>query len=342
MGCNPALADTEISGFAYNTTFGDQHWQQSRSVVAANFDYTTNVVDVRGQFSTYENEPIRRLTIGRTFNSYKDGHISIRAGRFSRVDSFFNNVVDTPAASGMDILPMAGYNYRMFQGSFTIMDGIKVDTYNHFGDHALSLHYSKGMMVIPDQKEYQNEVLHKVYPGISLDSMVGDTIEFHHEWHNWHSYVSKTLYGATSERLANDTTSHYVATNAHQADYTLRKAGVKYENDLGFVMVERSEGNTETYSITGNTTAIGVAYDTSKTLGWYFMDTWTAYVGQSYGENVTSKTEAKDGFIGVTKRVGRLTVSTAFHEGKGQGWMRYEANSPYEWQSYVISTTYQF
>ena len=340
MGCNVEAA--EISGFAYATVFGDDNWQKDRSVVAVNIDHMTDVVDIRGQVSTYANAPIRRLTIGHTFNTYRDGSLTVRAGRFSRVDSFFDNVLDSPSASGMALLPMAGYNYRMFQGAFTLMDGVKISAQQHFGDHMISGHYSRGYMVIPDQKEYQNEVLHKVYSGIRLDSMIGDTIELHHEYGNFHSYISKTLYGANAVLIASDATSKYVAANAHQADYTLRKFGVRYDNDDLFVMVERSEGNTETYATNGATKARGFAYDTSRTVGVYLANSWTVYAGQSYGENVVAKTEAKDGFIGLTKRVNRLTISADYHEGNGQGWTDYTAVAPYTWRSYVLSTTYQF
>ena len=342
MGCNVAEASTEVSGFAYATMFGDDHWQKDRYAVAMNVDYMTDVVDIRGQVSSYENAPVRRLTIGRTFNTYKDGSMTIRAGRFSRVDSFFDNVVDAPASSGVAMLPLAGYNYRMFQGAFTLMDGVKLDAQQHFGDHMISAHYSKGYMVVPDQLEYQREVLRGVYQGIHLASNSGDTLELHHEYGNFHTYVSKSLYSASTSLLANDATSKYVAKNAHEADYTLRKAGARYDGDKFFVMVEHAEGNTETYSITGVTKARGFAIDRSKMIGIYLPERWTVYGGHSHGENVTAKTDARDGYIGFTKRFDKLTISADYHEGRGQGWMRYEASKPYEWKSTVVSTTYQF
>ena len=342
MGCNPVFADTEVTGFAYNTHFGDQHWQSDRNVLAINVDNMNDYLDTRAQFTNNEYAAIRRATIGKTIHITGGTHLTLQAGRMSRVDSFFNNLVDSPAASGMAVLPMGGYNYRMLQGSFSIADGWKADLQGHLGDHLIHGHWTHGYMTVMDQMNYQQEVLKKQVQGIQLNSMIGDTWELHHEFGNFHEYISRTLYGATTELTQSNATSRYYATNAAKALYDLNKYGIRYDDDNFFAMAEYSSGYSHTYSQSGQKTSITDAWDQSGTVGVYFGDRWSAYIGQSYGRNLTAHTEARDDYFGVTKRWDRLTISADYHDGKSQAWMKYDAVAPYEWKSMVVSTTYQF
>lgn len=337
-----AESNTEFSGFAYTTQFGDAKWQESKSIVAMNVDHMHDWFDFRAQVSTYESSPVRRLTIGSTFSVSTRSHATVQLGRMSRVNSFFDNVVDTPAASGMALLPMAGYSYRMFQGAFVLADGIKADYALAFNDHMITTHYTHGYMVIPDQKEFKLEVLKKNVDGITLEPMIGDTVELHHEYKSIHTYVSRSRYAATTTLQGTSTLAKYYYANANIAKYDLDKIGVKYDDSLFFVMLEYTTGYSATYSTVGVRTAKTDAWDQATVLGLYIDNGWFVYTGESIGTNLTAKTNAIDRFTGLTKRSGKVTLSAAYHEGRGQGWMRYEALTPYEWKSLVTSLTVQF
>ena len=104
-----AHAETELSGFIYNTSFGDNHWQKDRTILAVNVDSMNDYVDVRAQFANYEYAVVRRATLGKTIHIGNGDSATLQFGRMARVDSFFDNVLDTPAASGMAMLPNAGF-----------------------------------------------------------------------------------------------------------------------------------------------------------------------------------------------------------------------------------------
>lgn len=338
----PIESNTEISGFAYTTQFSDQSWHNSKTVMAINVDHMHKFFDIRWQITTYENSPIRRLSIGTTRYITEHSYATFQLGRVSRFNSFFDNIVDTPAASGMAMLPQAGYSYRMWQGAFVLADGAKLDYTLGIKDHLVTAHYTRGYMVIPDQKEFKLELLKKNIDGITFEPNDGNTFELHHECKDYHGYISTSRYAVNNTLQSNTPTAKYYYTNANIAKYDLYKAGLKYDNGKLFGLVEYTNGYSHVYSITGTLKAKTEAVDQAVVLGMYFGEGWFIYTGESLGTNLTAKTNALENFTGITKRLKSLTMSVAYHEGRGQGWMKYEALPPYEWKSVVTSVTYQF
>lgn len=339
-----ANSTTEMSGFAYRTNFGDDKWQQSKSVIAINVDHMHELFNVRAQISSYENSPIRRLTIGKTFRLFdvEKSHTTIQVGRVSRINSFFDNVIDTPATTNMAILPMAGYSYRMFQGAFVLVDGFKIDQTIIIDNHMFTMHYTYGDMFIPNQKEFKLEVLKKDISGITLESQIGNTVELHHEYDCWHTYISKSKYSSSTTLQDSNATAKYYYNNANITKYDLDKVGIMFDNDNYFGMIEYTVGYSAAYSINDVRTAKSDAWDQSTVIGVYLNDGLFLYTGESIGRNLTAKRDAVERFTGVTKKNNNATLSIAYHEGSGQGWMRYEALGPYEWKSLVTSLTVQF
>jgi hypothetical protein len=237
---------------------------------------------------------------------------------------------------------MGGYSYRMFTGAFVMMDGVKLDTSWRASKHLVTLYTSAGYMVIPSQYDLKQELFHIDIAGVRLDPTLGSTVELHDEFGNWHTYIAKSEYRIESVDTGNTPTSRYIASNYATAEYILDRVGIKFDDNNFFAIVEYLNGHTQAQNKTGRITSVVDAIDYSVTVGKYCGDGLSAYMGHTKGQNLTAKTNAEDMWVGGTKRVGSFTASLDYHVGYGQGWMRYDATPNYKWNSFVVSTTYQF
>ncbi len=125
----------QASGFLFGTYFSQHDWYADRQQIAINGDITSDWVNFRTQVNSRDDGTLRRVTIEKDFSIGKKGEVTLKYGRFARVNSFFDSVTDTPAAAGMALLPQSGYNYRMYDGSFVLMDGYQIVPKVHFGDN---------------------------------------------------------------------------------------------------------------------------------------------------------------------------------------------------------------
>ena len=338
----PAYADTELSGYAYTTIFSDHQWYDNRSVAAINGDFMYDHVAVRGQASTYPDIPIRRLTI-ETDTHIPNGELVVKVGRFSRVNGFYDNIVDTPASSHMAILPQSGYSYRLFSGAFSIMDGIKSETSWVVHDNRIATYLSYGHMVIPCQSDLQNEVLHKNIPFLELRSIPGYSAELHDEVGPFHIYIAESMYGVTMDSInSKDRTSNAVAKTYHVVHYHLDKVGIKFENDFWLASTEYFKGNTHAFTQTDVVTYHLDAEDFNVVLGAYVKEHWFVYTSKSHGHNLTAGTSNNENVYGVTYAYRPFTVSVEKHLGAGNGWQKYGVPPSADINSWVSTITYQF
>lgn len=348
----PAYAESEIemSGFAYATLFSDSNLHDNRYVTAMNADYSTDLLDFKGQISNYTESPIRRLTVERSFSIGKKSDVTIKLGRFSRINSLYNNILDTPASTSMAMLPMASYPYRFFSGAFTIMDGAKVDFQTKLGDHALSTHFSYGDLVIGSQDSLQNEFFRTTIKGMELASTPAYTVEQHYEHGDFKVYASRSEYNAYSKVTELNPTSNYIVSTYKTQNYHLDKAGIKWDNGKYLVMYEASNGDLTAASVINTPTYSETSTDNYLLVGFRPTPSVLIYTGQSISDgqinDMASRyiipTGNKDTFAGISSNFGKAFIALEYHRGSGQYWMKYDALAPHTWSSWVTSVAYQF
>lgn len=339
----PALAgepNYSINGFLYNTSFSQTSFHEPRTVLAVNFDADYGPLAFRAQAGTYD-ETVRRAVVEYSTNIGEVSDITYQAGRFARVDSFFNGIVDTPASSQMAMLPLAGYSYRMFNGAFVLMDGQQIVTTTRHDDIRYSFRAATGHMVIPSQKDIQLEAIHKTDSQLDMvNRKQSYDLGFHIETQNWHWYVARNYYTLNLETDAKDRLHKYIVSKYAEFDYTLDRAGVRYDNKKWFISTEQGNGRTFALSSKNVDTGKLIAEDMNVVTGIYYNNT-VFYTGYSEGRNRTAGTKNTDSFIGITQNYKRTTISLDYHNGNGIGWSKYVNGSP-NWSSFVASITYRF
>lgn len=345
-----ALADTfdpnfSYSGFVYHTHFSDKNFQDSRSVVAINGSVDFNNFAVRAQLST-TNTPIQRFVFEASAPIGEKTEIIAQIGRFGRTDPFNHTILDSPASSQVAMLPLAGYSYRMFNGSFTLMDGQQVRVVSRITPtNLLIVRAAYGKMVTDNQEDLQKEAFKRYSPEFEFDAPNKSyDLGIHYEIKNWQFFVSQNHYVATLKTTQPSRFNSAVAAMFENTEYTLKKLGIRYNSNNYVARVELNDGKTRTYSSKGIKTSELDARDYSLLFGKY-CGNHLIYVGKSLGINDTTKTRNVDNLVGVTyNRSSRWTVSIERHKGEGRGWMKYDLpeNKKSEWNSWVITTTYRF
>lgn len=329
-----------VSGFAYNTSFSNSSFQNSRSIVAVNLDADYAGFAARAQVGSYE-DPVRRAVLEYATNIGPSSDVVYQVGRFARVDSFFNGVVDNPASSQMDVLPFAGYSYRMFNGAFVLMDGQQVTASTRIEDARFSVRGAIGHMVIPSQKDIQMEALKRYDDQISMaNKSPSYDIGFHAETRDWHGYVARNYYTLGLETTASDRMHKYIVSRYNVFDYTLDRGGLRYDNKRWFVSYEQDHGETTAKNMDGVEVGRLTASSYNVVSGVYVGDS-VFYGGYSEGQNHTAGTTYSDSFIGATHNYRRLTFSLAYHVGQGKGWVKYGSDIDH-WNTFVASATYRF
>lgn len=335
-------AGVNFSGFLYNTTFSDNKFHDNRNIVAVNADIDYYNFAVRTQISNTP-DPIRRAVIEYAGPISEKTDFVYQIGRFSRIDSFSNTVLDSPASSQMAILPFAGYSYRMINGDFALMDGHQIQVSGRTPwDHLIRIKGSYGKGVVTEQDDLQKESIKRYDPNILLQSGSSNyDMSIHYETENTHSYIAQNHYQVLVNTNSKLPKYQFITFFNHEVEYIVTRYGFKYDNKKWFARTELILGNTESYSKTGSTTATSKSRDYNIVSGIY-LDNYVIYSGYSNGKNLTGGNQNTDHFVGITYNYNSvLTTSVEYHRGRGNSWMKYDSTSD-SWNSFVISTTLKF
>jgi hypothetical protein len=162
------------------------------------------------------------------------------------------------------------------------------------------------------------------------------------ESEKWSFYLSRNYYHTIQKTNSNHPLHKFIVSKFDEVDYMLDKAGIKYDDQKNTVSFEYSNGKTKTRDALGKKNSESNSEDYSiivgRNIGSYYV-----YGGRSLGKNHTAGTHNSDKFIGVTKNFNDLVVSVAYHQGQGNGWMKYDAPAGKDsWNTFVVSTSYTF
>ena len=336
--------NTQVSGYAFTTIFSDPSWYQNLSVAAVNVDYTNRLFAVRTQISTYQGDPIRRLTVEKDFSVSQKTESIVKVGRFPRLSSFYNSVTDTPADYGMALLPQSGYSYRMYNGSFILMDGVQTVTNIHTSSDLISIVSSYGYAVIPSQNDLNQEIYHtpQPVPNIQIDPNETYDLAIHHLHGPFHCYVALSDYKADVDPTVVTPQSYYLTQHYHSADYLTTRYGIQYTGDTWWAQTEFTQGVTSVLSAQGNQTMYSMSQDQNVVIGYRFNDENKAYVDGSQGRNLTAQTKSTDHVVGYTHTKHQWTESIEYHQGATEGGWRAYNSTITHWNLFVTSITYQF
>lgn len=333
------------SGYVYNTTFSDSAMHNSRNVLALNLDADYSNFAIRTQLANVNSDfKLRRLVGEAAFPVTSSIDVAYQIGRFGRVDSFYNGVLDSPSSYQMAILPFGGYSYRMFNGSFVLMDGQQVIIKQRVdAGSIISFRAAYGKMVIDEQSELQKEAIRTYINDIEMVPTTGSyDLGLHYETRRWHAYTARQYFKSSQKALSNSKQIQRLIDYFNNSEYTLDRYGIKYTNNTYYVQVESTHGKSFSYSANDTIIASINAYDYNYVFGYYVGD-GVIYVGQSYGANKTSNTTNNDKFVGATYNHEKMTVSLEYHVGEGRGWVKHDnPNDVYDWKTLVLSTTLKF
>jgi hypothetical protein len=331
-----------ISGYLYNTTWEDENFNENRTVAAVSGSIEGDNLALRGQVSTSD-LIVRRLTLEYSGTGLSTEHTAT-VGRFNRVESFFNNLLDAPSSTQMAVLPFGGYNYRMFNGSYVLLDGIGyTNKYKYNGGTLITTKVNYGNSVINSDKDVQLEAFKTYIPTIDVVSDPTFDISLKVERKGLQGYIARQHYKIHLEPKSSDPMTDAIVSTYKYTDYILYRAGIRKDYNNYFVSIEADKGETIVNSTHKTKSIYNKAMEYNVVLGTYIKD-FMLYTGVSRGKNLTTDTSNTDNFIGVTYNYDPcIVVSLAKHQGKGRGWVKY-GSSPeeYKWNTLVLSTTYKF
>ena len=333
------------SGFVYNTTFSDNTFHNNRNVVALNADIDYMNVAFRTQVSIHDSLPIRRAVFEFSNIISEKVEYVYQIGRFSRVNSFYNAVLNPPADYQMAMLPLAGYSYRMFNGSFVLMDGHNfMTTYKMDNGNLIRARIATGRGVINDQENVQREVIGKYDQNLRVETDRNNyDYGLHYDTKEWSLFWSRNDYSTNIGTNSNLKPYKQFEYFYNGAEYHLEKFGVRYDNQKWVISGEYGKGVTKSFSKADLKTSQSMSEDYHIIIGNRITENIYLYSGYSVGFNHTSKTKNFDSFIGTTYNFSPFVMSFEYHSGKGRGWVKYsDTSSEKTWNSWVISTSYRF
>ena len=332
--------DFKASGFVYHTHFSDTDWYDNETRAAINLDTTYDNFAIRAQVATYDENALRRLTFEYSF-PVNSRNFTIQAGRFPRIDSFFNNITDNPGTANLAILPMAGYNRRMNTGTFTMMDGVQIFHSKLFSENLIFSKFSYGRLVVEDQKDTQIETFKTYNSNIKLSSR-NDNFDAMLGWKNddWSIYSSYAHYSAKTDRTNDTMVARLLEHKVRRVEYSTLKFGIKYEVEKCFIQAETMTGRSSIYEANNKTYFSQVAKDFYLLLGYNMNESTSIYTSYSQGDS-NRGSHAKNTVIGLTKSFDDLKLSIEYHKGQGRAWKKFDTKTD-DWNSVVISTTYTF
>lgn len=332
-----------ISGYIFYTTFSDTTFHNNRKVVAINMDADIANTAIRAQVAGLDSSSnIRRLVLEQSMSLYGTD-IIYQIGRFGRVDSFYNGVLDSPGDYQMAILPFAGYSYRMYNGSFTTMDGHNLIVKRKLLDNVLVTGRAALGRGVIDEESLQQEAFHRYDPNIHMRSNNDNTdLSLKLESADWSVYLAKHKYISHQSTNSPYYLYKYYVNTYNIATYDLNKYGIQYDNKSWYIRSEITQGNTNTITSSKQISSSQKSIDYNIVSGKYFYNN-TIYAGYSNGHNLTKEVHNYDRFIGFTNNYKRFTTSIEYHKGRGAGWVKYGVREGLvSWDTLVASISYSF
>jgi hypothetical protein len=344
------LDNFSVTGFAYVTDFGDHAWHEQRSTLAVNTDWFVGNFAIRSQVSTYEDQNVRRLTAEYSEPFFDRFELIGRVGRFTRVDTFYNGISDSPSNWRQAILPFAGYSYRMHNGSFVVMDGAQVQgNWKINSKYLLSARYSKGAGAIGNQDDIQNEIFSSRPPKDLFVDSANDNESYSLRLFadKWEAYVSRDDYHYNLVALKNTAVTRFYTKNFKDLTYRVDKLGFRFDNDKYLLQTEVFHDYFNSFNTVGIQTSDKNAVGTAALGGYYITDNLISYVGRSYARSREKESHQADSFVGMTWNHSPVTMSVEWHKGEGFAWRKYgfiivPAGELPEWNTWVYSLTYVF
>lgn len=345
----------QTTGFIYFTHFSDRDWFEGRQVAAINVDYDINNFAIRSQLSTYQEQPLRRFVLEYSTPVVSNVEAVAQVGRFSVIESVFNDVTSSPAAFQMAMLPQSGYSYRMFNGSFSIMDGWQIGTSWRNGDWLVKARYGEGKAVVPSETDLIHEAFKRDFSGNDAISMTAlpksSVFGMQVETNNFVGYLSRNVYKHSVSQIGTSRLATLAATVYSEISYRVDRVGGKYDNGDWWIHQEWVQDYTHAFNkhpSVNKWAKVNNSVGDVTILGYHINDNWAAYLGRSHGRNKMSPTHNVDEFVGATWNSHPFTVSVEVHKGEGFAWRKYDApmTAVYpdypKWNSIVISGTYVF
>lgn len=348
-----AIDNLQVGGFIYATEFSQNDWYNGRNILAVNLDYDIDNFAVRTQVQSYNEQHIRRLVLEYATPVISNVEFITQVGRFSRVDALFNGVTDSPASYQMSMMPNAGYSYRMFNGSFVIMNGATFQTSWRNSEYLIKGRYSVGKADIPSQEDLATESFKrqdlkginavKFTPELSEDiGLILDTEHFH-------AFASRYNYKFEINNTGSGIIGRTAATMFHTIHYRIDRGGIRYDNRQYWLHQEWFHDYTWTRDARRMhiNNQVGNNVGSISIVGYYLTDAWRVYAGKSHGRGKLGNAHNVDEFLGVTWNIHPYTVSLESHRGEGFAWRKYDApyvrlpNVP-QIDSLVLSMTYVF
>ncbi len=337
--------DVHLSGFATVTAFSDRDWHPNKSSAALNFDATYEDWAVRGQVASSYSQPIRRLVVERSIFITSGHELLLQAGRFPRLDSFYNSVTDSPATYGMAMLPPGMYNRRVIGNrTFTGIEGAQAIYTFRAGPALVKLHADYGQMVVEKQCETQNEATKMpCRPGYEISGVRG-SYDFGGkvELGQWTAlaYHGKLLAKTT---LLNplDKTSVFLTHSANRISYNATKIGLRYDGDSWYVQSEIMRNQFDLAKTGKDYTQAQESWNRYVIAGYCFTGAFCGYASYSHGKSTSVGSGANDRAVGATYSFDHLVMSLEYHKGYGKAWEKYNAPNP-DWNSWVASATWRF
>lgn len=342
---DPAALTTRLSGFATTTVFGDNDWHPNTKSVALNFDTTYEDWAARGQAASSYEQPIRRLVIEHSF-PYGPGHdVVIQAGRFPRLDSFYNSVTDAPSSWGLAMLPPGQYNRRMIGNrTFTGIEGVSVAHLTKIGEGLLRVHGDYGRTVVERQCDTQIEATKMpCRDGLEIDGARGSMdLGATYVEGNWTVLAYYGKLNATTKLLdPSDRVSKALTSQADRILYDAAKIGVKYDDGTWYAQTEVLHNTFKLAKTKSQLVTKQESWNVYLLGGLCLDDGLCTYAEYSRGTSSTITSGANDRAVGATYSMGDATYSLEYHRGLGKSWERYFAISN-NWSTWVMSASWRF
>ena len=309
--------DLGYSGYAYQTVSQNSNLASSNNRLALNLTAQSGLWLATSQLSTHDLGVVQRAALGRTFLYDEGGMLQVDVGRVNKIPGFSDSVVDSPASSGMALLPMGIYDPR-FINPLNVVDGIKLTYNKSLGDSAFEGMFAWGKPEMSTQKDLQQVLL-------GSTAMV-PFIEIVPEYKSWGTmgkltvanditlFVSHDEYYTHWERLSTGNVLEEMViapVAASMPTLFVNRAGV------AFMPTSKIEVKGEYATTTFSNSAINGA-------GYYLMADYSfgngiiGYMGYSQNKSdVEGKWYNRDTYVGVSKDYQNMFVILEAHDATG-------------------------
>lgn len=331
------------SGFAYQKVYSNNDFRENENRVAVNGYLFTDIagqqINLFGQVATNRemNSPISRLSACLPIKLHDDHESGIRAGKFTRVMGFHNDVSDAPSTARMGMLPQAPYNDLFLTSSFATMDkGAQV--YNYWlGEHrSLYTELSVGVVEVGKQDSIQPHLIGTHLSNMELSPSDNNWSLFarYESAVNGYSVIAERSYYELEWSVVGtpDIYSMMVMAGETEPFMFIDRIGVEIR-DLPFdTTVSAEKYWLEAYKESGDSS--GFYGMVRKSLGVDF-DLFAGYSRGTPANNIWTD----DRFIGVSKDVDDWFFSLERHDLRGSSWSHKRIADTDSW---LVTAAYRF